>query len=106
MTKATSRNYDQTFYVRTEEEMGTDHVPIERIRGMHVGKRTLIFVAGKTATSESSLVKYRDLVKLYLGSHVSKYRIELKGIGAGEQGIIITKLKRLTSRRSLEARVR
>ena len=107
MTKATSRNYDQIFYARTEEEIDTEHVPTERIRRMHVGKRTLIFIAPNTATGKSDLVEYRDLVKLYLGSHVSKYRMELKDVGKGEQGLIITKLERLTSkRRFLESRVR
>ena len=96
MTRAKSPPYDQVFWVRTEEEIDPDFIPIERIRRMHIGRRTLL-VKGDMSTKDGKyLAGYRDNVQLCLGNDSPKYQLEIRNFGTDERGVIITKLERLT----------
>ncbi len=114
MVRKTLRHYDQVFWARTEEEIDLDDVPTEKIRRMHIGKRTLVAAAGQPKDPRGLPYLRRHLrdIKSYLGNDSTKYSFEIREIkhpyikGKNEYGLIITKLEKLNpKRKSLEARI-
>ena len=67
MVRKTLQHYDQVFWARTEEEIDPDDVPTEKIRRMHIGKKTLVAVGcPKDSRSLSYLRRHLRDIKSYL----------------------------------------